>query len=230
AVRPAEVERVGDLVQVGPGHHVARGQLGPRELRQCGLDGPQPARRSVTGPAGADHARRADRQRAPTDLAHPRSWVSGPRFRLVRPAPDERSGREAGARQTGPSRPGAQPLVTTGSSAPVRTSKMNAPSSTSAGISSHSRMRTRSFLSVAIWSVVERNSQPMASTPLASDTLARVSASVRPVIAQSVCWTTQIRRAWSRLVARIRERRASLVTRAPALRMILASPGARPSM
>ena len=49
-------------------------------------------------------------------------------------------------------------------------------------------------------------------------------------MAQLVCWTTQTRVTPSRLTARTRDRSASSVTRAPALRMILASPARSPSM
>ena len=58
----------------------------------------------------------------------------------------------------------------------------------------------------------------------------RSTSSLVPTIAQSVCATMQTRVTPSRFTARISDRSASSVTRAPALRMIFASPGRSPSM
>jgi hypothetical protein len=80
------------------------------------------------------------------------------------------------------------------------------------------------------WSSISRKSRLRVSTPDASRMLWCTSSVDAEAILQSVCSTTRIRSTPSRWVASTRVRSTSSVTRPPALRMILASPLARPSI
>ena len=92
------------------------------------------------------------------------------------------------------------------------------------------RMRTRSLRSAPTWSRSVRNSRLRVSTPARSRITRWMSSSVLSAIRHRVCGTTSTRFTPSRWAASTRVRSTSSVTRAPALRRILASPLASPSI
>ena len=120
--------------------------------------------------------------------------------------------------------------VGTGTSSPLCTSKMKPPT---CEVGRQQRAR-RDELHVAAQRRPADRCWPGSPSPRrrrrgSPPIRARSSSSVVPTIAQSVCCTMQTRVTPSRFTASTSERSASAVTRAPALRMIFASPARNPS-